>query len=777
MEKSEEIECQNNDNDVEEENNNISNNVDLSNSDPIPSLLLPKKKVKKTQSPISDIISSLQNINLNLNQIQIIAKNKITVFLLNQNLQKHNSTPEQKNIMLVNDLIQSKETHFIAAFKDYLISDYHEEFLRRFFNTEEIIEVLPKFYQYYKNYLNFFCKGTFSDFDVNEIMQEYGECQAEFYYNKNYGHKDRMKKRDKKEKIDEKHPENNGSNKNENIGNLDLLKVVFTKSIEYSIERIKNSCILSKEEKQELSNIKPFKNSKENTLILPDNSTISSNDIITKENSIRKMINLMHKKKQRINLNKKLKSKKKEVFKDNKNDKNKKINNNGYINKYFLNKKLSYSLSKTSSNLNIKNYIKNKNIKSKSRNKTNRVKPNYFTNNNYKSKNAPSISNYKKYIDILCFKHKNKSNEPKTRIFQDDIGLSSQKTIKNNRTKNIISSFNSNDLFNHLNLFSNNNYNSNICGNKNNNKVNSSLLIFNHLLNNDKNNKNISNYNTLFPLSLPKNKIIKYRNKKIENKDRRKSKNKIKEKDLNKYLNFNHNIKSFFKSIKNFSCTPKTIYSNNNSNYNSNYNSNKSLSYSTVNNCNININNNIILSNNYFNNKNHHLNQQINFSSRKIITPTLHHRKFNIQNSIFKSAASRNNQNDLNRLKTDSNMLNSIGNHDIIKKKVSKKRVSINPYKSFRKSYNNEILMKNKNLEKKKKKYYNSNRHRNLSLKNIPITVKNNLNYNFHHNNKTGKLFDEYELNSNNKTYKNLCLKKNNNNSHQKKIIFDYQRK
>ena len=485
----------------------------------------------------------------------------------------------------------------------------------------------------------------------------------------------------------------------------------------------------------------------------------------------------MHKKKQRINLNKKLKSKKKEVFKDNKNDKNKKINNNGYINKYFLNKKLSYSLSKTSSNLNIKNYIKNKNIKSKSRNKTNRVKPNYFTNNNYKSKNAPSISNYKKYIDILCFKHKNKSNEPKTRIFQDDIGLSSQKTIKNNRTKNIISSFNSNDLFNHLNLFSNNNYNSNICGNKNNNKVNSSLLIFNHLLNNDKNNKNISNYNTLFPLSLPKNKIIKYRNKKIENKDRRKSKNKIKEKDLNKYLNFNHNIKSFFKSIKNFSCTPKTIYSNNNSNYNSNYNSNKSLSYSTVNNCNININNNIILSNNYFNNKNHHLNQQINFSSRKIITPTLHHRKFNIQNSIFKSAASRNNQNDLNRLKTDSNMLNSIGNHDIIKKKVSKKRVSINPYKSFRKSYNNEILMKNKNLEKKKKKYYNSNRHRNLSLKNIPITVKNNLNYNFHHNNKTGKLFDEYELNSNNKTYKNLCLKKNNNNSHQKKIIFDYQRK
>ena len=58
--------------------------------------------------------------------------------------------------MLINDLIESKETHFIAIFKDYLISDYQEEFLRRYFIITEINEVMPKFYQYYKNYLNFF---------------------------------------------------------------------------------------------------------------------------------------------------------------------------------------------------------------------------------------------------------------------------------------------------------------------------------------------------------------------------------------------------------------------------------------------------------------------------------------------------------------------------------------------------------------------------------------------------------------------------------------------
>ena len=58
--------------------------------------------------------------------------------------------------MLINDLIESKETHFIATFKEYLISDFHEEFLRRYFNDAEIKDILPKFYLYYKNYLNFF---------------------------------------------------------------------------------------------------------------------------------------------------------------------------------------------------------------------------------------------------------------------------------------------------------------------------------------------------------------------------------------------------------------------------------------------------------------------------------------------------------------------------------------------------------------------------------------------------------------------------------------------
>ena len=787
MKKSEQCQTENNNSDNRiKNNNNDFTDISKSDSDPIPTLFIPMKKLKKNESPISYIISKLQNMNLNSNQIQILAKNKISSFLINKNLQKHNSTPQEKNIMLINDLIESKETHFIAIFKDYLISDYQEEFLRRYFIITEINEVMPKFYQYYKNYLNFFCKGTFSDFDVNQIMQEFGECQAEFYYNRNYGHKDRMQKKEKKDD-DGEGEDNNGRNNNEdynydnnNDNNFNIFKSIFTKSIEDSIERVKNSYKLAQEEKkQDLSNIKPYTSSKENTIALPDNSSVSYNDIITKENSIRYMIDLMNKKKQRINLNKRIKNKKKEIHKNNIDDKNKNSNNNNK-NRINSNKKYIRTLSKTTSNLNLKNPKKN-NI-NKSRNKSNSIKQNYFTNNNFKNKNMQSISNCKKYIEILTSKPKNKSIEPKKGVVQDEIGMSSLK-INKKMSKNI-----ANDILNHLNLFSSNNFSNkkNNNTNNNNNKANSSLFLKNNNPNIDKSNKNLKNYNTIFPLSVSKNSINKTKyniSKKSENKEK-KIKSKIKEKESNlnnnKYFYINKNIKKFLRTLKNVSSPRSTRNNNinhNNNNINNNYNSNKSLSNSTISNCNININNNIILSNNYYNNKNNKLNQpQVNSASKKMIDKNIQQKKDYINNHISKNLNSRNNQNDLNRFKTDANMLNSLGNCDHSKSKISKNTGNINQYKSFRKS-NNDILFKQKNLDKNKKYDNNNNSHqRNFSLKNIPVTVKNNLNYNSY---RVGKLFEECDLNSINKTYKNLYVKRNNNNNNiqQKKIIFDYKRK
>ena len=761
------------------DNDDQLNSIDVSsNNDPIPPLFVPKnnknKKPKKNDSIISKIISDIYNntsfkLNkeINIAKISSKIKAKISYLIPRKNLEKYNSTPNLKNIMLINDLIESKETHFIATFKDFLISDFHEEFLRRYFLFHETKEILPKFYQYYKNYLNFFCKGIFSDFYLNEVMQEYGECQAEFYYNKNYGHKERNKKKEKKDlnELEHNHNELSESENNSNNNNINI-RSIFSKSIKYSIDIIQNSKI--NENQKDLSNIKPLNYTKENSITLPDDSSVSYNDIITNQNSLRFIINMI---KNKNELNKKIKNKKSEIISNknrnkinNENNINYLINNNykkimNNNNKNILNKKETQTLSKTNSNANIKTKAKTR-IKS----------------SNNKSKVNPNISNYKKYIEFLTNKQRNKSNDPKIKISQDEFTFSLNKINKNIKNKNIISPLIPNGLINHFNFFSNNPENkkalNNNIINNNPNKISSSLFLVNNLFN--KTTRNSNKYSTIFPLSTLKNNLNKNKNNNITNNE--KEKKKVFKKDKignsntnstnNKFMNFNPNIS--IKSVKNLSPQSRNV---NNNNYNTN---SKPLSYSTVNNCNININNNIILSNNYFNSKNYHPmngHHQVNSLTKKKFDKKMRQKNNLINKSLTKNTTSRNySKNDLNRFKTEVNILNILNQEK--EKEKSNKNTNIinnmNQYKSFRKSNNYEIFSKMKK--------YNNHNNRNLSLKNMPVTVKSNLNSNFSMN-KTGKILDEYDLNLTSKTYKHFYLKKNCNSVHQNKIIFDYKRK
>ena len=761
------------------DNDDQLNSIDVSNNnDPIPPLFVPKnnknKKPKKNDSIISKIISDIYNntsfkLNkeINIAKISSKIKEKISYLIPRKNLEKYNSTPNLKNIMLINDLIESKETHFIATFKDFLISDFHEEFLRRYFLFHETKEILPKFYQYYKNYLNFFCKGIFCDFYLNEVMQEYGECQAEFYYNKNYGHKERNKKKEKKDlnELEHNHNELSESENNSNNNNINI-RSIFSKSIKYSIDIIQNSKI--NENQKDLSNIKPLNYTKENSITLPDDSSVSYNDIITNQNSLRFIINMI---KNKNELNKKIKNKKSEIISNknrnkinNENNINYLINNNykkimNNNNKNILNKKETQTLSKTNSNANIKTKAKTR-IKS----------------SNNKSKVNPNISNYKKYIEFLTNKQRNKSNDPKIKISQDEFTFSLNKINKNIKNKNIISPLSPNGLINHFNFFSNNPENkkalNNNIINNNPNKISSSLFLVNNLFN--KTTRNSNKYSTIFPLSTLKNNLNKNKNNNITNNE--KEKKKVFKKDKignsntnstnNKFMNFNPNIS--IKSVKNLSPQSRNV---NNNGYNTN---SKPLSYSTVNNCNININNNIILSNNYFNSKNYHPmngHHQVNSLTKKKFDKKMRQKNNLINKSLTKNTTSRNySKNDLNRFKTEVNILNILNQEK--EKEKSNKNTNIinnmNQYKSFRKSNNYEIFSKMKK--------YNNHNNRNLSLKNMPVTVKSNLNSNFSMN-KTGKILDEYDLNLTSKTYKHFYLKKNCNSVHQNKIIFDYKRK
>lgn len=68
-----------------------------------------------------------------------------------------NCHTEFENIKVVNDLIYNETTHVVSIFKDYLILDDINEFLKRFYSQETECKVrLPKLCEFYMKYSQVF---------------------------------------------------------------------------------------------------------------------------------------------------------------------------------------------------------------------------------------------------------------------------------------------------------------------------------------------------------------------------------------------------------------------------------------------------------------------------------------------------------------------------------------------------------------------------------------------------------------------------------------------
>ena len=100
----------------------------------------------------------------------------------------------EKNTITI--IISNKNCHIVSLLKDSMIYDFIDEFLKKYFKRKEIKFHIPKYVNYYKNYLRFFCKPTFRHFSLNNIIQSNGEKLAEIYYQKNYGNNKKHSKKD-----------------------------------------------------------------------------------------------------------------------------------------------------------------------------------------------------------------------------------------------------------------------------------------------------------------------------------------------------------------------------------------------------------------------------------------------------------------------------------------------------------------------------------------------------------------------------------------------------
>ncbi len=132
--------------------------------------------------------------------------------------------------LIMENLIYNKNSHLVTVFKDYMIWDYVEEFLKRYYRSYESEERVPKFALFYKNYLKFFCSPTFRETFYNEKIHNHDEKKAELFYNDHY----RKKKENESELKDcglfeETESDEDNDSKDSKLFNIE--KTIFNETI------------------------------------------------------------------------------------------------------------------------------------------------------------------------------------------------------------------------------------------------------------------------------------------------------------------------------------------------------------------------------------------------------------------------------------------------------------------------------------------------------------------------------------------------------------------
>ena len=137
------------------------------------------------------------------NQINTIPKKQNNLYLLQYQkyfmkkmVIKYNILPNEYNLMKLENFIEAKYCHSLARFKELLIFNYDEEFLKRFYSRKEALKKIPLFSEFYKSYLKFFCFPTLAELKLNELIEDMVENKAKAFYNENYTNE--KEKNDKK---------------------------------------------------------------------------------------------------------------------------------------------------------------------------------------------------------------------------------------------------------------------------------------------------------------------------------------------------------------------------------------------------------------------------------------------------------------------------------------------------------------------------------------------------------------------------------------------------
>jgi hypothetical protein len=141
---------------------------------------------------------------------------------------KYNVLPQEFSQIQLNNFIIAKYCHNLAAFKESLIYNDIEEYLRKYYKIIDSILKIPKFAEFYKSYLVFFCFPTFAELKINDLIEDMVENKAKVFYNDNY--KDELKEEKKQ------------NNQVSSVFNT----IIFTKKVRHELSRRNTLTDLSK---------------------------------------------------------------------------------------------------------------------------------------------------------------------------------------------------------------------------------------------------------------------------------------------------------------------------------------------------------------------------------------------------------------------------------------------------------------------------------------------------------------------------------------------------
>ena len=364
------------------------------------------------------------------------------------------------DVKMINDILYNEKNHYVEAFKEYLIYEDYNEFIKRFYKSSEIKIKLPKILIFYEKY--------------SKIYANYTVIPESKYMYKNIKRKQKMIDQIQNNNINSEYEEDEESNE-------DMSNTVFSSRVINSIYKktltISNKSMNSKNTEQSVNNfldninniennVKTMKN-KEKAKILSNNFLgnkikspsndvkINSNSTNNNINNDKKFIDIL------INNNSKKNSQNKNINPQNKNNlnqksHNKKNNNNNliYINSYKCKRKNYVNTFKNNNSIggciisanNTFNNSHNNTFFGNNYLKTNSNFPrqelfsltcrqNFINNSNNNitdqkdNINLTNINNYCNNVNIMNNKQKNKLSLRETLFKLDKLVLSTNSSI------------------------------------------------------------------------------------------------------------------------------------------------------------------------------------------------------------------------------------------------------------------------------------------------------------------------------------------------------------